>query len=250
MGTNEATSEAKTYSLEVRGWYRVLHGFIGFLLRILSRVEVKGMEYIPHQGPYLLVTNHLHWLDAPMIMSVFPYRAHVFAADKWGRNWILGPLFRSLDAIFVERGEVDRKALRKALAVLQGGGVLGLAPEGTRSKTGAMQRGRSGAAFMAFRTGVKLVPVVTWGQKDLFPSLRRFRRSQVHIVFGPPFEPPVVEGKIAAGHVHQFTDEIMYRLASMLPPAYRGVYADVEEQRPDLVALCAAADQSSHSTRS
>jgi 1-acyl-sn-glycerol-3-phosphate acyltransferase len=250
MGTKEAMSETKTYSLETRGWYRVLHGIIGFLLRLLSHLEVAGMEYIPDQGPYLLITNHLHWLDAPMIMAVFPYRAHVFAAEKWERNWVLGPLFRSLDAIFVQRGEVDRRALRRALGVLKGGGILGLAPEGTRSKTGTMQRGRSGAAFMAFRAGVKLVPVVTWGQKELFPFLRRFRRARVHVVFGPPFEPPTVEGKINPADVHQFTEEIMYRLAAMLPAEYRGVYADVGERRPDLAALYAVSRPSSHSMRS
>jgi 1-acyl-sn-glycerol-3-phosphate acyltransferase len=228
-------SEAKSYSLEMVGWYKVLNRVIGFLLRTLSRLEIKGLEHVPDEGPYLLVTNHLFWLDAPLLMVAFPYRAHVFAGEKWARNPLIGPLFRSLDAIFVERGEVDRKALRQALGVLRGGGVLGLAPEGTRSKTGAMQRGHSGAAFMAFRTGAKLVPVVIWGQKDVFPSLRRFRRADVHVVFGPAFEPPVVEGKINAAEVHEFTEEIMYRLAAMLPPAYRGVYSDVNERRPDLV---------------
>jgi 1-acyl-sn-glycerol-3-phosphate acyltransferase len=231
----EIESEAKSYSLKTRGWYKVLRGVIGLLLRTLSRLQVEGLEHVPPEGPYLLATNHLFWLDAPLLMVAFPYRAHVFAGEKWARNPLVGPLFRSLDAIFVERGQVDRKALRQALAVLKGGGVLGLAPEGTRSKTGALQHGHSGAAFMAFRTGVKLVPVVIWGQKAIFPSLRRLRRANVHVVFGPPFEPPVVEGKINAAEVHQFTDEIMYRLAAMLPPAYRGVYADVNERRPDLM---------------
>jgi 1-acyl-sn-glycerol-3-phosphate acyltransferase len=230
-----AKSEVKSYSVEMEGRYRALRAVIGFLLRTLSRLEVAGLEHLPAEGPYLLVTNHLFWLDAPLLMVAFPYRAQVFAGEKWARNPLVGPLFRWLDAIFVERGEVDRKALRRALAVLRSGGVLGLAPEGTRSKTGALQRGHSGAAFMAFRTGVKLVPVVIWGQKAVFPSLRRFRRANVHVVFGPVFEPPAVEGKVNAAEVHQFTDEIMYRLAAMLPPAYRGVYADVNEQRPDLM---------------
>jgi 1-acyl-sn-glycerol-3-phosphate acyltransferase len=233
MGNTESNS--RSYSLEMQGWYEVLHGVIGFLLRTLSRLHVEGLENIPAEGPFLLVTNHLFWLDAPVLMVAFPYRAHVFAGEKWARNPLVGPLFRSLDAIFVERGEVDRKALRQALAVLRGGGVLGLAPEGTRSKTGALQRGHSGAAFMAFRTGVPLVPVVIWGQKAVFPSLRRLRRANVHVAFGPPFSPPAAEGKINTTDVHQFTDEIMYRLAAMLPPAYRGVYADVDDRRPDLV---------------
>lgn len=235
----KASSQDATYSLEIRGWYKVVRGAIGFLLRLLARFEVEGLEHIPDQGPYLLITNHIHWLDPPAVGVAFPYQAHVFAAEKWGRHWLLGPFMRSMNAIFVHRGEVDRKALRKALAVLEGGGVLGLAPEGTRSKTGAMQRGRSGAAYMAYRTGAPLVPVVSTGQEEVFSSLRRFRRARVRVVFGPPFEPPPVEGKATAAQVHAFADEIMYHMAAMLPPEYRGVYDDVAEKRPDLVALYA-----------
>jgi 1-acyl-sn-glycerol-3-phosphate acyltransferase len=238
----ETAVEAKTYSLEMRGWYRVLRAVVRFLLKLLCRVEVEGLECIPREGPYLLITNHLHWLDPPMIMAFYPYRAHLFAAEKWEDHWLLGPLFRSLDAIFVQRGEVDREALRQALAVLEGGGVLGLAPEGHRSDTGTMQRGRSGAAYMAYRTHVKLVPVATWGQKRVFASLRRLRRATVHVVFGVPFEPPAVEGKASAAQVHAFSEEIMYHLAAMLPAEYRGVYADVSRKRPELLARCAASN--------
>jgi 1-acyl-sn-glycerol-3-phosphate acyltransferase len=235
MAKDETSPEVKTYSIDMHGWYRILHVGIGLLLRLLSRFQVDGLEHIPDTGPYLLITNHLHWLDAPMLMAAFPYRTYVFAAEKWNRNRLLGPLFRSLDAIFVHRGEVDRRALRKAQSVLKGGGILGLAPEGTRSKTGALQRGHSGAAYMAYRAGVKLVPVVTWGQKRVFPSLRRLRRARVHVVFGPPFDPPT-GGELSAAEIHEFAEEIMYRLAAMLPTEYRGVYADVQEQRPDLAA--------------
>jgi 1-acyl-sn-glycerol-3-phosphate acyltransferase len=236
--------ESKTYSLKRGGWYRVVVGIIGFLVRLLTHFEVVGLEHVPSEGPYLYVCNHLHWLDAPILAVAFPHRAWVFAADKWERHWILGPLFRSLDAIFVNRGEVDRKALHHAMAVLEGGGVLGLAPEGTRSKTGAMQKGRSGAAYMACRAGVKLLPTVVTGQEKVFPSLWRFRRARVRVVFGLPFEPPAIDGKASAAQVHAFTEEIMYRLAAMLPPEYRGVYDDVAEKRPDLLALYATDSQS------
>jgi 1-acyl-sn-glycerol-3-phosphate acyltransferase len=241
------SSTTKTYSLKIQGWYRVIRGIIGFLVRILSRVEIEGVEHVPDQGPYLLVTNHLHWLDAPVLMSVYPHRAWVFAAAKRESHWFFGPLFRSLDAIFVRRGEVDRQALRQALAVLEGGGVLGLAPEGTRSPTGAMQRGRSGAAYMAYRTGVPVVPVVATGQEHLFPSLRRLRRARVRVTFGPLFgpPPPPAEGKATVAEVRAFTDEIMYRLAALMPPEYRGVYGDVTDKRPDLIGLYAIGSQSS-----
>ena len=77
------------------------------------------------------------------------------------------------------------------------------------------------------------------GQEKVFPSLRRLRRARVRVVFGPTFEPPAIEGKASAAQVHAFTEEIMYRLAAMLPPEYRGVYEDVTEKRPDLLALYA-----------
>lgn len=232
---DQETAGGPVYSLERRGWYRVVIWFIRSLLRILSRYEIEGLEHVPDQGPFLLVSNHLHWLDPPVLGAAFPHRAVVFAAEKWENHWLLGPFLSSLGAIFVNRGEADRKALRQALAVLHGGGVLGLAPEGTRSKTGSMQRGRSGAAYMAYRTGSSLVPVVAWGQEEVFPSLWRLRRATVHVVFGPSFRPPPVEGKASAAQVHAFAEEIMYRLAALLPPEYRGLYDDVAESRPDLL---------------
>jgi 1-acyl-sn-glycerol-3-phosphate acyltransferase len=232
----DPSGSGQRYSLEVRGWYRVVRGVVGFLLRVLCCLEIRGKDSIPTEGPYLLLVNHLHWLDPPALAVAFPYRAHVFAAEKWEKHWFLGPFFHSLDAIFVQRGEVDRQALRKALGVLKGGGVLGMAPEGTRSKTGGLQRGRNGASYMAFRTGAKLVPVAISGQEEVFSSLRRGRRATVRVVFGEPFEPPQVEGRATAAQVQQLTQEIMYRLAAMLPPKYRGVYADVVERRPDLLA--------------
>jgi 1-acyl-sn-glycerol-3-phosphate acyltransferase len=92
---------------------------------------------------------------------------------------------------------------------------------------------------MAFRAGVPLVPSVAFGQEKVFPSLLRFRRATIRVVFAPPFEPPPVEGRASGAQVHAFAEEIMYRLAAMLPPEYRGVYANVAEERPDLFALYA-----------
>jgi 1-acyl-sn-glycerol-3-phosphate acyltransferase len=235
MTTEQNAPTEKAYSIELGGWYRVVRGIISILLRILARIEIEGQEHIPEEGPFLLVTNHLHWLDPPLLSAAFPCRPYVFAAEKWENHWFLGPFLGSLGAIFVRRGEVDRKALRQALGVLQGGGVLGLAPEGTRSKTGALQRGRSGAAYMAYRTGVPLLPVVSMGQENVFPSLRRLRRATVRVVYGPVFEPPPVKGKASPEEVRALSQDVMYRLAAMLPPEYRGVYADVAERRPDLL---------------
>jgi 1-acyl-sn-glycerol-3-phosphate acyltransferase len=239
---NERTTEQageERYSMRLRGWYRVVRGMIRLILRLLARLEIEGQEHIPDQGPYILLTNHLHWLDPPVISVAYPHRPYLFAAEKWERHWILGPFLTSLDAIYVNRGEVDRKALRQALDVLKSGGVLGMAPEGTRSKTGGMQRGRSGAAYIAYRAGVKLLPVAATGQEKVFPSFRRFRRATVRVVYGPLFEPPTVDGKVGAAQAQAFTEEIMYRLAALVPAEYRGVYSDVVDKHPELVAVSA-----------
>jgi 1-acyl-sn-glycerol-3-phosphate acyltransferase len=113
-----------------------------------------------------------------------------------------------------------------------------MAPEGTRSKTGGLQKGRSGAAYLALHTGVPVQPVVITGQEKVFSELRRLRRPTIHVQYGRLFEPPVAEGRITTADVHAFSEEIMYRLAAILPPEYRGVYADIEDARPEfLVAL-------------
>jgi len=188
---------------------------------------VQGQELVPDRGPYILVVNHLHWLDSPVLLTVLPRPARVFAGEKWANRLLIGFLLRSVNAIFVNRGEVDRKALREALATIEAGGVLGVAPEGTRSKTGGLQRGRRGAAYLAYHSGAKLVPAVCTGQEHVVSSLLHLRRARVRIRFGPPFDPPPVSGKVTAAHLDSFTEEIMHRLAALLPQEYRGVYADV-----------------------
>jgi 1-acyl-sn-glycerol-3-phosphate acyltransferase len=245
--TQSKTGETRVYSIRNQGRYRGVRAIMSFLTRLLTRFEVRGLEHIPKEGPCLFVTNHLHLLDSPIIMTAIPYRVYVFAGEKWEKHILLGPLFHSLDAIFVERGEVDRNALRKALAVLAGGGFLGVAPEGTRSKTGSLQEGHRGPAYIALRTGAKLLPMAATGGPEVFPKLWHLRRARVCVVFGLPFEPPALAAgqRPNAQQQHELTDEIMYHIAALLPPEYRGVYSDVTEKRPDLLALYSAQEDAS-----
>ena len=206
--------------------HRLLRRIILGLLKLLCRLKVQGVEHVPAEGPLLLVSNHLHWLDTPVLGVTVPRRATVFAARKWERRPIAGWVLRTLgNAIFVYRGEVDRQALRKALAVLKDGGVLAMAPEGTRSDTGALQQGKEGTAYLATRTGVPLLPVVAYGQEKMFSSLLRGRRAEVHVIYGPPFALPSTPGRVSKKQLREFTQQIMLGLAAMLPPAYRGVYS-------------------------
>ncbi|MFC2031540.1 lysophospholipid acyltransferase family protein [Chloroflexota bacterium] len=244
QATQAVQAESETYSFEARGWYRVARGIANLLAHLLCRFEVVGLEHVPDTGPYLMTINHIHWLDPPALMIAFPYKSYVLAADKWRTRPVFGALLSSLDAIWVHRGEVDRRALREALAVLKGGAVLGLAPEGTRSKTGGLQEGKGGAAYLAYRAGVGVLPTVATGHEKVFQSLLKLRRARVRITFGPFFEPPPLPAgtKATSEHVQALSEEMMYRMAALLPPEYRGVYTDVEEARPDLMALGGTGD--------
>jgi len=203
--------------------YKLMRAISRALFTALTKCTVTGLENLPPGGPLLIVSNHLHWLDPPLVMAFLPYRAAVLAAAKYRRS-IRGLVLRACGAIFVNRGEVDRVALRKSLAILRAGGVLGIAPEGTRSPTGGLQQGKKGAAYLAYRTDATLLPVVVWGVENVFPSLRRFRRASVGVAIGAPFKLPPVSGKPSSQDLVPATDLIMSKIAALLPARYRGVY--------------------------
>ncbi len=203
--------------------YWLLRAVCLLLFRLLTRYRVTGRGDLPTEGPLLVVTNHLHRLDPPLIMATLPYRMVVMAADKYERT-LMGLFLRGAGAIFVRRGEVDRIALRRAQEVLAGGGVLGIAPEGTRSPTSALQEGKKGAAFLAYRAGVPILPVALWGVEKVPHALLRLRRAPVHVAIGPAFMLPPVQGKPSSEDLQRATDLIMCNLARLLPEQYRGVY--------------------------
>ncbi len=206
---------------------RFLRWFVRAFLRLFTRLEVHGAEKVPTTGATLWTMNHLHWLDPPIGFAIVERPAAMFAADKWERRPVIGHLLRwSQSTIFVARGEVDRKALSQALEVLKAGALLAIAPEGTRSKTGALQQGREGPAYLASRTGAVIVPVGAYGQEKAVACWKRLRRPHIVVQVGEPFVLPGTPNKAKGPQLAAYTDEIMRRIAALLPPEYRGVYAE------------------------
>lgn len=203
-----------------------IRGLALVALRLFTRLEVNGMEKFPMAGPVLMVMNHLHWMDVVVALAILPRPAVVFAADKWERVFLIGQILRwSKRTIFVARGEADRKALRAALDVLKADGVLGIAPEGTRSKTGGLQKGHTGAAYLASRTGAAILPMGLAGQESALRMLFRLRRARIQVNIGDPFVLPDTSKQAKGIQLEVYTDDIMHRVAAQLPPQYRGVYA-------------------------
>jgi len=207
--------------------YWAFRSVVKVLLWLLARYEVKGQHNLPPGGPLLLVFNHLAWWDAPVAMAALPWRMRAIALKDLQRVPITGQLLSLSGAIWVDRGRYDRQALRDALAVLEAGEVLGIAPEGRMSLSGALERGKTGPVFLARRADVPIFPVAITGTEKVLSEWRRFHRPHIGVNIGQVFSLPEREGAGAVKERRQAdADFVMERLAELLPPEYRGVYAD------------------------
>jgi 1-acyl-sn-glycerol-3-phosphate acyltransferase len=217
-----------------RLWYRIVWVVASLLFNLLCRIEKHGWPNMPKKGPFIIATNHLQFFDPPVVLAGIPYQEMtVLAAEKWEKTWPISWLLKSMGAIFVHRGEVDRVALNKCLAVLQQGGILGLAPEGTRSATGGMQRGKPGVAYVATKADVPIVPIGVSGQEKIIAEWTKLRRPHVVVRIGEPFKLQPIHGRRKGEQLQTQADEVMRHIAALVHEDLRGVYADsVHETRP------------------
>lgn len=208
--------------------YRVATSTIKGLIRLLCRVDDAQLAQVPDQGPLIIVANHVNFLEVPLLYThLQPRPVTGFAkAENWD-NAALGALFDLGGAIPLRRGEADIAALRQALKALEAGQILAVAPEGTRSGHGRLQPGHPGVVFLALRSGAPLLPVAYYGGELFWRNLPRLRRTDFHIVVGQPFYLDADGVKVTRQVRQQMVDEIMYQVAALLPPAYRGVYSDL-----------------------
>jgi 1-acyl-sn-glycerol-3-phosphate acyltransferase len=209
--------------------FKIVHFIIDLLVRLTSRVTVEGLEKVPFDKSIVLAGNHIGRLDAILIYH-FTGRKDVImlVAEKYQEIPMAHWFVKQLDAIWVNRFGADFSALREALNRLKKGGVLVLAPEGTRSPDGKLQQGRPGVSYMAAKAGVPIYPVALIGSEDfkVYPQLKRLKRARVLARVGDPFTLPPLPTKDRDAFLEQYTDEIMCRIAALLPPEMRGVYAD------------------------
>ncbi|HEX6862820.1 MAG TPA: lysophospholipid acyltransferase family protein, partial [Thermoanaerobaculia bacterium] len=165
------------------------------------------------------------------LAAMLPRRSAYLAADKWRRNPWTGWLLRRLgETIFVARGEADEEAIGGALEVLRRGGCLALSPEGTRSRTGGLLRGKTGVAYLATRAPAPILPVAAFGQEQAARYWVRLRRVPIRVRIGAPIALPP---GAPAHDLRRLADQVMVTLAGLLPESYRGVYAGALTGDPD-----------------
>ena len=202
------------------------------LYRCLTRVDIGPLEGLPTDGPLILASNHLSNADPPLIASwLTPAmgRAVHWMAKQEALDWpIAGAFLKANGAFGIRRGAADTDAFRLAKRVLDDGRVLGTFPEGTRSSTGALQKAKEGVTLLAIRTGAPILPVAVWGTERFWPRGSSFLHpgGRVHLRVGEPFvlERQALDGRRES--LEEVTDRLMERIAILLPPAYRGAYAE------------------------
>lgn len=203
-----------------------------WLLWLVGPGTVEGLEHVPREGPYLVVANHCSNLDPPFLGWAVGHRTgsvvHFMAKDEMRRWPVVGWLAKSAGAFFVRRGEADRAAQRLALEVLQAGRPLAVFPEGTRSRDGRLNQARLGAAMLAMRTDVPVLPVGISGTHRIFPGRSRWpHRSRITFRIGPAFRLPHADG-VDREALRQGSERIMREIAAQLPPDQQGRWGPAE----------------------
>jgi 1-acyl-sn-glycerol-3-phosphate acyltransferase len=197
------------------------------LLKLLTQTEFIGVENIPPEGGVLIACNHMSRLDIP-VLFITPNRPEITAlvTTKYLKYPLLRWFIVTAEGIWLDRDTADFSAFRKAVEALKQGKALGIAPEGTRSQTAKLIEGKPGTALLALRTGVPIVPVAIVGTEDGMSKLLRLKRPRITAEYGKPIIPPKLDRSNREGQLQNLTDEVMCRIAVMMPQKYHGFYAD------------------------
>jgi 1-acyl-sn-glycerol-3-phosphate acyltransferase len=204
------------------------------LTTVLCRVDGDQLKQVPSQGPLIVVSNHINILEVPVIYTrLSPRPMTGFSKLETWDNPFKAWLFDLWGVIPIRRGEPDKTALRRGLQALKDGHILTIAPEGTRSYHGRLQRGHPGVVMLALLSGAPILPVAHYGHESYQEKIKKLQRADFHARIGQPFRLIKPDEKITSEVRWIMTDEIMFRLARLLPPEYRGVYTDFDKATED-----------------
>jgi 1-acyl-sn-glycerol-3-phosphate acyltransferase len=207
----------------------IIRWLIRVVFNLIADLEVKGYEYLPKEGSFVIATNHLGFVDVPIAYySLNRWDLFVLVGEKWQDMGLARWVGKYFNFIFIDRFNPDLKALRKVIALMEEDKILVIAPEGTRSRTGALIEAKPGVSYLATKLNRPIIPVALTGTEDanLIRNLKRLRRSHITVTAGPAFTLPPLPRENRDEALKRYTDEIMCRIAVLLPEKYRGYYAD------------------------
>lgn len=210
----------------------MIYNLVLFLVRIgtniLCRIDAPNINQFPQKGPLIVISNHTGQLEVAVYFGqLAPRPLTGWAKMEAWNNAFLNWLFNLWGLIPVRRGEADTSALRKAIKAINDGFIFGIAPEGTRNLTGRLKRAHPGAVMLATRSNAPIIPLVHWGGENFLKNISRFKRTDFHIRFGKPFKLDLEDVKMNREIRQQIADEMMLKIAELMPPEYHGDYEKV-----------------------
>lgn len=208
-------------------WFAV-HA-VRVVANVVARWKVRGRENVPADGPLIVVSNHLNITDPPLLASAILRRRVQFMAKIELFKYPLGIVPRLYGAFPVRRFDADVGAMLTAERILKRGGAIGMFPEGTRSRTGAMGAPHPGTALIALRSGATVLPCAVTGTEQLRRPLNLLRRPRVTVTIGRPIELTAVR-RPSEEQVSELTTRIFATIGDLLPSKYRA--DDAREQSP------------------
>jgi 1-acyl-sn-glycerol-3-phosphate acyltransferase len=211
---------------DASGLWRFLHRLITVVRPLFCRLRVEGTEHVPATGGFVVACNHTVGPDYVVLGYAAPRQIYymakreIFAWHPW-----LAKFFAAVGAFPVDRGKGDVAALQTAVQVVRAGHLVGMFPEGTRSRSGKLMRGKSGAARIAMMAGAAVIPAVVINASAILPTLFTFRRRpEVVVRFGPPV--PMRGDPDSMADARANTERVMQSMAALLPVELRGVYGE------------------------
>jgi 1-acyl-sn-glycerol-3-phosphate acyltransferase len=208
----------KVYYLHVTTTRRILTHLLRSFFSVFGRIEATGGENLPLEGPVVLASNHLTNFDVFPMQFALPRPIYFMGKAELFKNPLLDSILRRLGGFPVFRGGRDEWAMNYALQVLKRDQILGIFPEGSRSKGKGLRPAKTGAARLALEAQCPIVPIAIDGPQHLFKTFPR--RVPIRIKIGKPILPEPFQSPL------DLTDRIMFSLAEMLPAEMRGVYAE------------------------
>ncbi len=201
--------------------------FLKTVIRIICKVDASDLTKIPLSGPGIIVINHINFLEVPLIqVCIVPRKMHGLVKRETWNNPFLRFFLNTYEAVPVHRGGANLESFGKVRDLLTAGDYICIAPEGTRSGNGVLQKGRPGIVSIASMSKIPVIPVVHTGGEAVWENLRHFRKTRITFKVGKPFYIKQEQPKTREIR-QQITSEVMYQLAELLPDHMKGIYADV-----------------------
>jgi 1-acyl-sn-glycerol-3-phosphate acyltransferase len=207
-------------------FYHFLYLCISLLSKLLLRCQVIGRGNVPQRNACIVVANHVNLLDSPVLGVSLGRKVYFMAKEELFHSRFIGWLVKQFGAFPVAKGKLDRRAGRRASQLLTQGEALVILPEGRRSEDGKLGQAYPGAALLAVKSDVPIVPVGISGTGQLIGKWWFIGRPRLTINIGQPFTLSNSHGKFSKAEIADLTYEIMMRIAELLPQEYRGRYAN------------------------